>query len=186
MLMWPLLPGPTRVNERDLYSAAGSAAVNEYTWTVYEDGVEIDTFKYEDDNDLMPSRSSSDRWNGTGNGILTEVFVDSQEDQVIVTKINTYLAEVTKVEENEDDYTVTVSYKTSPSGSVSREFDTTTEFAREDIVLVTLAGESGNTKEIQSLTSGRDRKRHCKRCSGFRLSADGRHHLQLQLRLHQQ
>ena len=87
----------TRVNERDLYSAAGSAAVNEYTWTVYEDGVEIDTFKYEDDNDLMPSRSSSDRWNGTGNGILTEVFVDSQEDQVIVTKINTYLAEVTKV-----------------------------------------------------------------------------------------
>ena len=142
----------TRVNERDLYSAAGSAAVNEYTWTVYEDGVEIDTFKYEDDNDLMPSRSSSDRWNGTGNGILTEVFVDSQEDQVIVTKINTYLAEVTKVEENEDDYTVTVSYKTSPSGSVSREFDTTTEFAREDIVLVTLAGESGNTKEIQSLT----------------------------------
>ena len=119
-----------RVNERDLYSAAGSAAVNEYTWHVYEDGEEIASFDYEDNHDLMPTRSGSDRWNGTGNGILTEVFVDSQKDQVIVTKINTWLAEVTKVEENEDDYTVTVSYKTQPSSRVSREFDTTTEFAR--------------------------------------------------------
>ena len=141
----------TRVNERDLYSAAGSAAVNEYTWYVYEDGALQASFDYEDGDDLMPSRSSSDRWNGTGNGILTEVFVDVQHDEVIVTKVNTYLAEVTKVVENDDDYTVTVSYKTQPSGSVSREFDTTTEFAREDIVLVTLAGEAGSTKEIQSL-----------------------------------
>ena len=141
----------TRVNERDLYQAAGSAAVNEYTWTVYEDGEEIASFDYEDGHDLMPSRSSGDRWNGSGDGILTEVFVDAQNDSVVVTKINTYLAEVTKVQEDEDGSTVTVSYKTQPSGSVGRTFDTNQTFSRGDIVLVTLAGEDGSAKEIQSM-----------------------------------
>ena len=131
----------TKVSERDLYSAAGSTAVDKYSWTVYVDGKAVDF----DPDDL--SRSSDDRVLTTGNGVLTECFVDTDAEEVVVTLINTYVADVNKVVKNNDDYTVTVNYKTSPKGvTLNREFDTETEFAKDDVVILTVAN-----GEIQSM-----------------------------------
>ena len=131
----------TKVSERDLYSAAGSTAVDKYSWTVYVDGKSVDF----DPDDL--SRSSDDRVLTTGNGVLTECFVDTDAEEVVVTLINTYVADVNKVVKNNDDYTVTVNYKTSPKGvTLNREFDTETEFAKDDVVILTVAN-----GEIQSM-----------------------------------
>ena len=128
----------TKVTEKALYAAAGSTAVDEYTWSVYVDGKEVEF----DPDDL--SRNSSDRVLNSGNGVLTQVYVDTLKSQVVLTQINTYVAEVSKVVENDDDYTVTVNFKTQPAalGSIDREFDTETEFSKEDIVLVTVANDA--------------------------------------------
>lgn len=53
--------------------------------------------------------------------MLTELYVDSTEEDVVVTIIDTFVAEVTKVEDNGDDYTVTISYKSDkPSKAENR------------------------------------------------------------------
>ena len=126
----------TKVTERDLYRSAGTAAVNDYTWTYWIDG-EAHTM---DGSKL--DRNNTDRWQTTGNGVLTEMFVDTVAETVDVTVIHSYVAEVSRVEANEDDndYTVTVNLKTRPDGvAVNREFSTETEFARGDIVVVNIA-----------------------------------------------
>ena len=126
----------TKVTERDLYRSAGTAAVNDYTWTYWIDG-EAHTM---DGSKL--DRNDTDRWQTTGNGVLTEMFVDTVAETVDVTVIHSYVAEVSRVEANSDDndYTVTVNLKTRPDGvAVNREFNTETEFARGDIVVVNIA-----------------------------------------------
>ena len=126
----------TKVTERDLYRSAGTAAVNDYTWTYWIDG-EAHTM---DGSKL--DRNDTDRWQTTGNGVLTEMFVDTVAETVDVTVIHSYVAEVSRVEANSDDndYTVTVNLKTRPDGvAVNREFSTETEFARGDIVVVNIA-----------------------------------------------
>ncbi len=127
-----------KVTEKALYNAAGSTAVNDYKWFVYVDGVKT-AF---DPADL--SKNSTDRVLKSGNGVLSQVYVDSLAGEVVLTMINTYVAEVSKVVENDDDYTVTVNFKAQPAAlkSIDREFDTDVEYAKEDIVLVTVANDA--------------------------------------------
>ena len=143
----------TSVTERALYQAAGSTAYNNYVWTVYRngdivengDGVELDGVDGVDVFD--EGRTSTDRWQQTGNGVLTELYVDSSEETVVVSIIDTFVAEVTRVEDNGDgENTVTISYQSRPSGSVDTTYDTQQDFEDDDIVIVTVA--SG---EIQSM-----------------------------------
>ena len=91
-------------------------------------------------------KTSSERWQETGNGVLTELYVDSTEEDVVVTIIDTFVAEVTKVEDNGDDYTVTISYKSDKPSKAENEFDTDQKFSKEDIVVLTIGG-----TEIQSM-----------------------------------
>ena len=126
----------TKVTERDLYRAAGTAAVNDYEWNYWIDGE-----RHTMDGSAL-DRNDTDRWQTTGNGVLTEMFVDTVAETVDVTVIHTYVAEVSRVEANDDDndYTVTVNLKTRPAGvGVNREFSTEEEFARGDIVVVNIA-----------------------------------------------
>ena len=126
----------TKVSERDLYRAAGTAAVNDYSWTYWINGdpTSMDGSKLD--------RNDTDRWQSTGNGVLTEMFVDTVNETVDVTIIHSYVAEVSRVRANDDDndYTITVNYKTRPaSGSLNREFNSEVEFAQGDIVIVNVA-----------------------------------------------
>ena len=141
----------TKVSERDLYRAAGTAAVNDYEWNYWIDGE-----RYTMDGSKL-DRNDTDRWQTTGNGVLTEMFVDTVAETVDVTVIHTYVAEVSRVEANEDDndYTVTVNLKTRPSGvGVNREFSTETEFARGDIVVVNIADGSIEAMSLAETVEG--------------------------------
>ena len=142
----------TKVSERDLYRSAGTAAVNGYDWTIWKDGDVIDDSV--DGYDL--NRNNTDRWQNTGNGVLTEMFVDTVAETVDVTIINTYVAEVTRVEADEDegDYNVTVSFETKPSGSVSREFNSDVEFAVDDVVVVGIADGNIETMALAQVVEG--------------------------------
>ncbi len=127
----------SKVTERDLYRSAGTTAVDNYAWNIWQDGVQIENTKYPDGYEL--DRNDTDRWKTTGNGVLTEMFVDTVSETVDVTIIHSYVAEVTRVEadEEEGDYNITVSMKTRPAGTaVNREFNSDVEYARGDIVIV--------------------------------------------------
>jgi len=137
----------TKVTEKALVQAAGTAAYNNYKWSVYRNGDKV----FEDvagDGVLAYGKNSGERWQNCDNGVLTEMYVDNDEDAPTVTVviIDQFVAEVTKVVDNGDDYTVTVSYKSGKTSGFEKEFDTETKFEKEDIVVVTVG-----SNEIQSM-----------------------------------
>ena len=144
----------TKVTERDLYRAAGTAAVNDYAWTIWVDGDDVDTTAHGEGYEL--DRNDTERWMKTGNGVLTEMFVDTVNETVDVTIINTYVGQVTRVEPNEDntDYAVTVSFETQPDGYVSRQFNTEDEFAMDDIVVMGIANGTIETMAVAETVEG--------------------------------
>ena len=144
----------TKVTERDLYRAAGTAAVNDYAWTIWVDGDDVVTTAHGEGYEL--DRNDTERWMKTGNGVLTEMFVDTVNETVDVTIINTYVGQVTRVEPNEDntDYAVTVSFETQPSGYVSRQFNTEDEFAMDDIVVMGIANGNIETMAVAETVEG--------------------------------
>ena len=136
----------TTVTERDLYQAAGSTAYSNYTWNVYRNGEDVFTDLEGGADVLEYGRTSTERWQQTGYGVLTELFVDSSEETVTVSIIDTFVGEVTRVEDNGDDYTVTISYRSDRPSGAETTFDTEQQFEREDIVIVTVG-----SQEIQSM-----------------------------------
>ena len=144
----------TKVTERDLYRAAGTAAVNDYAWTIWVDGDDVVTTAHGEGYEL--DRNDTERWMKTGNGVLTEMFVDTVNETVDVTIINTYVGQVTRVEPNEDntDYAVTVSFETQPDGYVSRQFNTEDKFAMDDIVVMGIANGNIETMAVAETVEG--------------------------------
>ena len=100
-----------KVTSKKLYDAVGKTAAEDYKWTVSVDGVKVDDFsnstlvknKANDDADVL-----KDVWKGmgTGNGVITEVFVDGTDKTVDVAVIHQYAAEVLKVDEEEGTITL--------------------------------------------------------------------------------
>ena len=134
------------VTEREVYQAAGSTAYSNYDWTVYRNGETV--FDGVEGADVLEySRTSSERWQNTGNGVLTEMYVDSSDEMVIVTLIDTFVGEVTRVTDNGDDYTVTISYQSGRPDGAETTYDTEQEFQGDDIVIITVGA-----GEIQSMT----------------------------------
>ena len=87
----------TKVTGEDLYNLLGKTAIDDNTLFVYVDG--------EDENlgdaafgkaDMV--KKNDETIGRTGNGVLTQVFLDTQDDEITVAIINTYLAKAT------DDY----------------------------------------------------------------------------------
>jgi hypothetical protein len=162
-----------KVTEKALYTAVGTAAYDNYTWTIYRNGDlvksdyaptydangDIDGYAYTHNARnaaIANGKTSTERVLMSGNGVLTQVFVDSDKSTVTLTMIDTGVAEVSKVSDNGDGtYEVTVIFKTKvadASGAVLSSIDTkyTTEdsFTKGDIVIYTASDDS---KEIESL-----------------------------------
>ena len=81
-----------KVTGLDLYSLLGKSTIEDYTTTVYIDGI---TDKKIDDNIFTAAdmnKNNKEKVGATGDGVLTQVFVDSDEKEVTVAIINTYLA----------------------------------------------------------------------------------------------
>ena len=81
----------TKVTGEDLYNLLGKTAIDDNTLFVYVDG--------EDENlgdaafgkaDMV--KKNDETIGRTGNGVLTQVFLDTQDDEITVAIINTYLA----------------------------------------------------------------------------------------------
>ncbi len=156
-----------KVTNKALYDAAGTDAYDNYTWTVYRNGSKVaEDNKKADSEDPKhagriaafgsSSKTSSERVRTSGEGVLTQVFVDSTKETAVVSLIDTGVAKVTKVTEDstKGNYEVTVSFKTKvqdKNGSnvnPDTKFTTDVKFAKDDIVVYTASADS---KEIESM-----------------------------------
>ena len=161
----------TKVSNKALYEAAGSDAYDNYGWTVYRNGEEVgkDTGLTISDGVVTKvdpakrdglkaafgstSKTGNERVSKSGNGVLTQVFVDSDSKTAVLSMIDTGVAKVTKVTEDstKGEYEVTVSLKTTiPNVSADTKYTTDVKFAKDDIVVYTAAN-----GEIQSMAKAK-------------------------------
>ena len=80
----------TKVTGRDLYEDLTASTIREYDLTYYVDGAEPATDNISK-NELYRNNTSS--VGRTGNGVLTQVFVDDVHEEITIVSINTYLAQ---------------------------------------------------------------------------------------------
>ena len=144
----------SKVTSKDLYNEVGKTATDNYTWSVTLNG---DNVKYDGD-DLNDNRSDDDKdfiekagvalddiYDGkaTGNGVVTQVYVDGSDKTVDVAIIYYYAAEV--LEYDEEDGTITLSDLDEGPAKTTDEFDAT-NFAEDDIVIYSYA--NGDIQEV--------------------------------------
>ena len=134
----------TAVTGKELYDAIGKTAFDNYEFESYVDGAENDLYE-------EISRNNKDDVSETGNGALTQVFVDTDNKAVTVTVINTYLADA------EDDYNEKkeeVSFEVHGLGKildVSAEDFAIEDVAEGDFALVTYSYESDEIESISDV-----------------------------------
>ena len=129
-----------KVTSKKLYDAVGKTATDNYDWTVSVNGKEVKytgknlaSNKTDDDADFIYKALGGDKI--TGNGVVTEVFVDGTDKTVDVSVINYYAAEVYEVKK--DDGTITLSSFYGPADT-NDEFDAT-DFEEDEIVMYSFA-----------------------------------------------
>ncbi len=159
-----------KVTNKALHEAAGSNAYDSYVWTVYRNGAELagDTVSANGTNDHVgrnyaftianSSKTSSERVLTSGEGVLTQVFVDSNKKTAVVTLIDTGVAKVTKVTEDNGNYEVTVSYKTKVVAldkngdetplTPDTKFTTDQKFAKDDVIVYNASAQSGEVEAV--------------------------------------
>lgn len=161
-----------KVTNKALYDAAGSDAYDNYTWSVYRNGALVATDTVSNNtNDHVgrtaafgtTSKTGSERVRTSGEGVLTQVFVDSDNETAVLSLIDTGVAKVTKVAETDGKYEVTVSFKTKVKGwdtktskdtdiTPDSKFTTDVKFAKDDVVVYTASADS---KEIESMAAAK-------------------------------
>ena len=130
----------TSVSGKELYDVVGKTAFDKYDFSAYVDGKDDDFYK-------QISKNNKDDVDVTDNGALTQVFVDSDAEEVVVTVINTYLAKATAdYSESKDKATFEI-YGISGTETVSGEDFNVADIAKDDFVLVTYAD-----NEIQTIS----------------------------------
>ena len=143
----------TKVTSKALYNEVGSIAASDYEWFVFHNGVKTDyagkqlvANKTENDTDFVAKALGGTA--RTGTGVLTEVYVNNVEKEVYVAIVDTFVGQVTKVE---DDAVTIKQFDGDTDHQApkldSKKFETTDSgLAVDDIVLYTVSG-----KEIMSL-----------------------------------
>ena len=158
----------TAVSGKELYDAVGKTAFEDYDFYSYVDGAESDFYK----NIAKNNKDDIKTVKGdevSGNGALTQVFVDNDKEKAVVTVINTYLAQAKSDYSSKKD---SVSYKLfgatgTVNGDVSGEDFSIENVKEDDFTLVTYSYKDEEIKsidevktiadtEIQKFKSGKD------------------------------
>ena len=134
-----------KVTSKALYDAVGRTAAENYAMKVYFNGDLVDEYgkgdlsrnKSDDDVDFVYKETGDAKL--TGNGVITEVFVDGVDEVVNVAIMEQYAAEVLTVDE--EDGVITLSdLSGQKKADPSDEFEAT-GFTEDQIVLYTFAND---------------------------------------------
>ena len=105
------------VDGRDLYELLGRSTIEKYDLTYYVDGAVDTTITA----DSMYRGNTSD-YSTTGNGVLTQVFIDHDTEEIIITSINTYLAQA-NADYNANSETLSLNVFESDSDGITKTVD---------------------------------------------------------------
>ena len=134
------------VDGRTLYELLGRTTIQDYGLTYYVDGVVTTLNK----NDLV--RSNTQDVGATGNGVLTQVFVDHDDEEIIITSINTYLAQA-NADYSESTETVSLNVFTTEDG-VTRTVDSVdvpeaADVTADQFMLVNMSGKDRTNNRLE-------------------------------------
>ena len=133
------------VEGREVYNDIGSAAAK-FEVTYWLDGV-VDK-KVSKAADLNIAKSEKDDLTNSGKGVLTEVYVDTDEETLTVVTINTYLAKVTADYNSKKEY-VSVDVKGSKVDKIYLDdVAGIVDLKEDDMILVNIA--DGVILEVQA------------------------------------
>ena len=92
------------MDESDVYKDLGATITDEdeYDWSFYINGVE-------QKKGTIPGKNVDDEWAYTGEGTVTEIYVNDDEYTVDVIEYNYYLGQVNKVKSDDDGEYITIS-----------------------------------------------------------------------------
>ena len=134
----------TAVTGKALYEALGKNTVETYDFSVFVDGAEDDSLV------KAIAKDNKDDLTFTGKGALTQVFVDNDAETVIITVVNTYLAQATADYSAKKDSVTLKIYGVSGNKTVSGEDYDVSKLEADDFVLVTY---SYMAKEVKSVAT---------------------------------
>ena len=145
-----------KVTPDELYDSIGRTAANYEDWNVTVDGKNV---AYDGD-DLIADRNDDDDCflknedqSQTGNGVLTQVYVDNTDKTVDIAVIHTYAAEVSRVRDEDGERYITLNDLTGGPATSSDHF-VTDQFEEDDIVLYTYAENDIQTVALADDLSG--------------------------------
>ena len=146
----------TSVSGKELYDVVGKTAFDKYDFESYVNGEDSDL--HEDiskDNkgnvDYTLNRADVD----IDNGDLTQVFVNSDKEEVVVTVINTFLAQaISDYNDKKDTATFEIYGMSGENGTVSGEDFDVADIKKDDFVLVTYANDEIQTiSDVETLSN---------------------------------
>ena len=147
-----------KVTSKALYDAVGKTATDNYSWYVYVDGErqdydgrDLSGNKSDDDDDFLTEAAVTPATGVTGNGVITEVYVDGTHRTVHVAVTHYYSAEVYEVDADEG--TITLSKFYGPDAMDTNDEYDSTDFAEDDIVMYSFAdGEVQDVYAAEQMT----------------------------------
>ena len=120
----------TAVSGKEVYGVIGKTAFDKFDFSAYVDGTADDMYK-------QIGKDNKDDIKNTDDGALTQVFVDSDNKTVVVTVINTYLAQATADYNSKKDTATFTVYGVTGDKTVSGEDFDVADVEEDDFVLVT-------------------------------------------------
>ena len=150
----PDLTYTAKVEAGDIYSDLGLGS------SIAKDDVVIYVNGLEDNSAVAIRRNSDEKIGQSGNGVLTEVYYDNDNDSVIITQVLTYIGEVNRnvAESSSTDAYVevisSVNGSTAPTGAAGTErFYTDETFDEESYVLYTFSQKEDEMVTVQPAES---------------------------------
>ena len=121
------------MDESDVYKDLGATITDkdEYDWTFYINGVEQKT-------GTIPGKNVDEEWAYTGEGTVTEIYVNDVEETVDVIEINYYLGQVSKVKSDDDGEYITVSVLSKGASDLDEKTFYVEGYEEDDYVVFTM------------------------------------------------
>ena len=121
------------MEEGDVYKDLGGVITDEdeYDWSFFINGVE-------QKSGTIPAKNNDDEWVYTGEGTVTEIYVDDIENTVDVIEYNYYLGQVSKVKSDDDGEYINISVLSKGASGLDDKTFYVEGFEEDDYVVFTM------------------------------------------------
>ena len=140
-----------KVEGGDVYSDVGSVAAD-YDLTYWQDGVKMPSTDAKKQATYI-AKKNDDKMGASGNGVLTQIFVDNDTEDLTIVEVNTYLAETDDYNEKKETLKFNDIYgingknvdESKVAALALEDFPSIKDYEDGDMVLLTIANNEVQT-----------------------------------------